>query len=55
MDVFKRMRGFEGIDKGNLVTVNEKEITMGHNLPVNKEQCKLDIIKYSFSQPVVNT
>ena len=49
------MHGLEDLDESKLFMLTQANITRGHNLMISKEQCKLDIKKYSFSQRVVNT
>ena len=54
IDVFKILNGYENIDRNILFTVKEERRTRGHGVTLAKKQCRLDIIKFSFSQRTVN-
>ena len=43
-------RGYEDVDK----KLKEGSRTRGHKAALVKEQCRLDMRKYSFSQRVIN-
>ena len=51
--MFKRLNGYENIDRNMFFTVKE-ERTRGHGVTLAKKQCRLDIINFSFSQRTVN-
>ena len=54
IEVFKIMNGYEDIDRNMFFKLKEGSRTRGHNAALVKEQCKLDMRKYSFSQRVIN-
>ena len=47
IEVFNTVNGYEAVDK-------EGSRTRGHKAALVKEQCRLDMRKYSFSQRVIN-
>ena len=47
------MNGYEDVDR-NMFKLKEGSRTRGHKAALVKEQCRLDMIKYSFSQRVIN-
>ena len=51
--VFKILNGYENIVRNIFFTVKE-ERTRRHGVTLSKKQCRLDIIKFSFSQRTVN-
>ena len=54
IEVFKIMNGYEDVDRNMLFKLKEGSITRGHEAALVKKQCRLDMIKYSFSQRVIN-
>ena len=52
--VFKVVNGYEDIYRNMFFKLKEGSITRGHKAALVKEQCMLDMRKYSFSQRVVN-
>jgi len=54
IEVFKILNGYEDIDRNILFKLKEGSRTRGHNAALVKEQCRLDMRKFSFSQRVIN-
>ena len=54
IEVFKMMTGYEIIDRIMFFKLKEGSRTRGHKAALVKEQCRLDMRKYSFSQRVIN-
>ena len=54
IEVFKIMHGIEGVDREKFFKLKAERRTRGHNLALNKEQCRLDIRKYAFSQRTID-
>ena len=54
IEVFKIVNGYEDVDRNMFFKLKEGSITRGHKAALVKEQCRLDMRKYSFSQSVVN-
>ena len=54
IEVFKIVNGYEDVDRNMFFKVNEGSRTRGHKSALVKEQCRLDMRKYSFSQRVIN-
>ena len=54
IEVFKIVNGHEDIDINMFFKLKEGSRTRGHTTALVKEQCRLVIIKYSFSQRVIN-
>ena len=54
IEVFKIVNGYEDVDRNMLFKLKEGSITRGHKAALVKEQCRLDMRKYSFSQRVIN-
>ena len=54
IEVFKIVNGYEDVDKNMFFKLKEGSRTKGHKAALVKEQCRLDIPKYSFSQRVIN-
>ena len=51
IEVFKIVNGYEDVDKKNMFfKLKEGSRTRGHKAALVKEQCRLDMRKYSFSQ-----
>ena len=48
------LNGYENIDSNIFFEIKESKITRGHNYPLVKEQSRLDVRKYSFSQRTIN-
>ena len=45
---------YEDVDRNMLFKLTEGNRTRGHKAALVKEQCRLDMRKYSFSQKVIN-
>ena len=54
IEVFKIMNGYEDVDRNMFFKLKEGSRTRGHKSALVKEQCRLDMITYSFSQRVIN-
>ena len=48
--VFKVLNGYENIDTNMFFSLKKNSRTRGHGVKLVKDQCRLDIRKYSFSQ-----
>ena len=48
------MNGYEDIDRNMFLKHIEDSRTRGHKAALLKEQCRLDMRNYSFSQRVIN-
>ena len=51
--MFKIVNGYENVNR-NMFFKLKGSRTRGHKVALVKEQCKLDMRKYSFSQRVIN-
>ena len=54
IEVFKILNGSENVDRNMFFSLKKDSRTRGHEVTLVKDQCRLDIIKYSFSQRTVN-
>ena len=54
IEVFKITNGYEDVDRNMFFKFKEGSRTRGHKTALVKEQCRLDMRKYSFSQRVIN-
>ena len=54
IEVFKIVNGYEDVDRNVFFKLKECSSTRGHKAALVKEQCGLDMRKYSFSQRVIN-
>ena len=54
IEVFKIVNGCEDADMNMFFKLKEGSRTRGHKAALVKEQCRLDMRKYSFSQRVIN-
>ena len=54
IEVFKIVNGYEDVDRNMFFKLKEGSRTRGHKTALVKEQCSLDMRKYSFSQRVIN-
>ena len=54
IEVFKIVNGYEDVDRNMFFKLKEGSRTRGHKAALVKEQCRLDMRKYSFSQSVIN-
>ena len=52
--MFKIVNGYEDVDMNMFLKLKEGSRTRGHKAALFKEQCRLDMRKYSFSQRVIN-
>ena len=48
------MNGYEDGDRNIFYKLKKGSRTRGHKAALVKEQCRLDMMKYSFSQMVIN-
>ena len=53
MKFFKILNGYENIDRNMFFSLKKDSRTRGHEVKLVKDQCKLDIRKYSFSQRTI--
>ena len=51
---FKILNEFENIDRNIFFLLKKNNRTRGHEVTLVKDQCRLDIRKYSFSQRTIN-
>ena len=54
IEVFKIVNGYEDVGRNMFFKLKEGSRTRGHKTALVKEQCRLDMRKYSFSQRVIN-
>ena len=54
IEVFKIVNGYKDIDRNMFFKLKEGSITRGHKAALVKEQCRLDMRKYSFSHRAIN-
>ena len=54
MKCLKIVNGYEDVDRNMFFKLKEGSRTRGHKAALVKEQCRLDMRKYSFSQRVIN-
>ena len=54
IEVFKIVNDYEDVDRNMFFKLKEGSRTRGHKAALVKEQCRLDMRKYSFSQRVIN-
>ena len=54
IEVFKIVNGYEDVDRNMFFKLKEGSRTRGNKAALVKEQCRLDMRKYSFSQRVIN-
>ena len=54
IDVFKILSGYENIDRNIFFSLKKDSRTREHQATLVKDQCRLDIRKYSFSQRTIN-
>ena len=52
--MLKIVNGYEDIDRNMFFKLKENSKTRGHKAALVKEQCMLNMRKYSFSQKVIN-
>ena len=52
--VFRILNGYENIDRNMFISLKKYSRTRGHEVKLVKDQCILDIRKYSFSQRTIN-
>ena len=52
--MFKIVNGYEDVDRNMFFKLKEGSRTRGHKAALVKEQCRLDMRKYSFSHRVIN-
>ena len=54
IEVFKILNGYENVDRNMFFSFKKYSRTRGHEVKLVKDQCRLDIRKYSFSQWKIN-
>ena len=54
IEVFKIVNGYEDVDRNMFFKLKEGSRTRGHQAALVKEQCRLDMRKYFFSQRAIN-
>ena len=54
IEVFMILNGYENIDRNMFFSLKKYSRTRGHEVKLVKDQCKLYIRKYSFSQRTIN-
>ena len=54
IEVFKIVNSYKDVDRNMFLKLKEGSRTRGHKAALVKEQCRLDMRKYSFSQRVLN-
>ena len=54
IEVFNILNRYENIDRNMFFSLKKDSRTRGHEVKLVKDQCRLDIRKYSFSQRTVN-
>ena len=54
IEVFKILNGYENIDRHIIFALKKDSKTIGHEGTIAKDQCRLDIRKYSFLQRTIN-
>ena len=54
IEVFKIVNCYDDVDRNMFFKLKEGSRTRGHKAALVKEQCRLDMRKYSFSQRVIN-
>ena len=54
IEVFKLLNGYENINRNIFFSLKKDSRTRGHEVKLVKDQCRLDIWKYSFSQMTIN-
>ena len=54
LEMLKLVHGYEGIDRNMFFILKEGSRARGHKAVFVKEQCRLDVRKYSFSQRAIN-
>ena len=52
--MFKIVNGYEDVGRDMFFKLKEGSRTRGHKAALVKEQCRLDMRKYSFSQSLIN-
>ena len=52
--MFKIVNGYEDVDRNMFFKLKEGSRSRGHKAALVKEECRLDMRKYSFSQRVIN-
>ena len=53
-EVLKILNGYENIDRNIFFTLKKDSRTRGYEVTLVKDQCRLDIRKYSFSESTMN-
>ena len=54
IEVFKIVNSYEDVDRNMFFKLKEGSRTRGHKAALVKEECRLDMRKYSFSHKVIN-
>ena len=54
IDIFKILNSYDSIDRNMFFSLKKDSRTRGHKVKLVKDQCRLYIRKYSFSQRTIN-
>ena len=54
IEISKILNGYENIDRNMFFSLKKYNRTRGHDVTLVKDQCRLDIRKYSLSQRTIN-
>ena len=54
IEIFKILSGFENINRNIFFSLKKDSKTSGHEVTLVKDQCRLNIRKYSFSKRTIN-
>ena len=54
IEIFKILNGHDNIDRNIFFSLKKDNRTRGHEVTLVKDQCRLDIRKYSFSYRTIN-
>ena len=54
IEVSKLLNGYENINRNMYISFKKHSRTRGHDVKLVKDQCRLDIRKYSVSQRTIN-
>ena len=54
IEVFKILNGFENVDRSTIFSIKKDSRAREQEVALVKDQCRLDVIKYSFSNRTIN-
>ena len=54
IEVFNMLNGYENMNRNIFLSIKKDNRTGGHEVTLVKDQCRLDVKKYSFSQRTIN-